>query len=154
MKKISLILVAFVLLISSFSFATQDASSGSNIEEGASFSISSETDVKEELKKENGNASETTIGRILTKEEKINDYKKRFNGNETNAIVLYYLELIREYSIPICFIGIAIAAFNFSIVGNKKLEKREQGFRMLVTIIVGLIVFQILPLLFALIVGR
>ena len=151
MKRISQVIVVFLLIISSFSFATTEVVS-EDYSSGSSFSIST-TDEKQESKKiEESNASKTTIGRILTKEEKIKDYTNRFNGNQTYAVVLYYLELVREYSYPVCFVGLVIAALNYFIIGNKKLEKREQGFRMLVTLIVGLIFFQILPLLYTLVV--
>lgn len=99
-------------------------------------------------------ASKKTQKNLVSKEEKIRQNTEKLGGNRTNGTVLYYLELVRSYSYPVCFIGLVIASLNFFIIGNKKLEKREQGFKMLVTIIVGLIVFQVLPLLFAIIVAE
>ena len=91
--------------------------------------------------------------RILTsKDEEIKKYSEDL-GSTTNGTVYYYLMMIQKYSVPVCFIGLTIASLNFFIIGNKKLDKREQGFGMLIAFGLGLIVFQVLPLLFAIIVA-
>ena len=108
--------------------------------------------IQQELEDRNGNASITTIERLKTKEEKIAYYTEKC-GNSTNGTVMYYLYEIQKYSIPVCFIGLVIASLNFFIIGNKKLDKREQGFSMLIAFGLGLIVFQVLPLLFAILVA-
>ncbi len=106
----------------------------------------------EELEDREGNASLTTIKNLKTPEEKIAYYSEKC-GNSTNGRVLYVLYEIQKYSVPVCFIGLVIASLNFFIIGNKKLDKREQGFSMLIAFGLGLIVFQVLPLLFAIIVA-
>lgn len=142
MKKISILLIAIMsimqLIIPVYAAPAAEAS------EKASYS---------EMEERQGNASITTIGRLETKEEKIEYYTEKCGGNATNGTVLYYLHLIQQYSIPVCFILLVIASLNFFIIGNKKLEKREQGFSMLIGSGLGLIVFQVLPLLFAIIVA-
>lgn len=110
--------------------------------------------IHEELEDRRGNASLTTIENLTTKEEKIAYYTEKC-GNATNGTILYYLYEIQKYSIPVFFIFIVVASLNFFIIGNKKLDKREQGFSMLISSCIGLIIFQVLPLLFAiLVVGR
>ena len=152
MKKISLILAMLfmtLILANTFVFASGDNSQKSNV------TVSSEEiDQNENLSP----ASKTTHKNITSKEEEIQEYTKlRSEGglglSRTNATVLYYLHVIQLYSYPVCFVGLAIASLNFFIIGNKKLDKKEQGFSMLVALIIGLIVFQILPLLFAIIVA-
>lgn len=106
----------------------------------------------EELEDRNGNASITTIENLTTQEEKIAYYSEKLNSKE-NGTVLYWLYEVAKYSVPVCFIGLVIASLNFFIIGNKKLEKREQGFNMLIGFGLGLVVFQVLPLLFAIIVA-
>ena len=46
-------------------------------------------------------------------------------------------------------IGITIGSFNYLIVGNKKLDKKEQGYGWIVAFVIGLVVFNVLPLMFA-----
>lgn len=143
MKKISML---FVVLMSAFLFVSPVV-----VAESQESVISGEA-LHEELEERNGNASVTTIERLKTKEEKIAYYTEKC-GNSTNGTVMYYLYEIQKYSIPVCFIGLVIASLNFFIIGNKKLDKREQGFSMLIGFGLGLIVFQVLPLLFAIIVA-
>jgi hypothetical protein len=107
----------------------------------------------EELDNRRGNASKTTINRVTTQSEKIEKYTNDLGGNKTNGIVFYWLNVVKDYSIPVFFVLFVIAALNYFIIGNKKLDKREQGFRMIVTLLVGLIIFQVLPFLFAIIVA-
>ena len=99
------------------------------------------------------NASETVINNVKNREERIAEYTAKYGGDAVYGKTAYYLNLAQKYSIPICFIGLAIGALNFFIIGNKKLEKREQGFGMIVAFLLGLVVFQVLPLLFAIVVA-
>lgn len=158
MKKISLLILA--MLIAAFAYTTVLASG--DVEATDTTQKASASEVKSSEKSasnvELSEASKTTQKNLTAKEEEIQKYmksreQKGLGLSRTNATVLYYLHLIQVYSYPVCFVGLAIASLNFFIIGNKKLEKREQGFKMLVTLIVGLIVFQVLPLLFAIIVA-
>ena len=150
MKKFYLVLIAFVLSLGIFSFSM--AAGSGNTEKASNQESVSQSDT-EELNNRRGNASKTTINRVTTQSEKIDKYTKDLGGNRTNGLVFYWLSVVREYSIPVFFILFVIAGLNFFIIGNKKLDKREQGFNMIVTLIVGLIVFQVLPFLFAIIVA-
>ncbi len=100
-----------------------------------------------------GNASDTVIKNVTSREEKIAEYTEKYGGDVFYGKTAYYLGVAQKYSIPICFIGLAIGALNFFIIGNKKLDKREQGFGMIVAFLLGLVVFQVLPLLFAIVVA-
>mgnify|MGYP003290663384 CR=1 FL=1 len=99
------------------------------------------------------NASETVIGNISKKEQKIAEYTEKYGGDKVYGQTAYYLGVAQKYSIPICFMGLAIGALYFFIIGNKKLDKKEQGFGMIIAFLLGLVVFQVLPLLFAIIVA-
>ena len=164
MKKISMLLIALIITCFSISmvFARAVLDSGeidSNNGEPVVVSTTSKDDstVDQELPKElddrKSNASKTTLNNLTSKDKQIQEYTEKLGGNRTNGTVLYYLHVVQSYSIPVCFVGIVIASLNFFIIGNKKLEKRESGFKMLVTLIIGLIVFQVLPLLFAIVVA-
>ena len=111
------------------------------------FAEENETDVLQ------GNAAQTVTNHITNKEQKIAEYTEKYGGDVVYGKTAYYLGVAQKYSIPICFIGLAIGAVNFFIIGNKKLEKKEQGFAMIVTFLLGLVVFQVLPLLFAIVVA-
>lgn len=148
MRKISMLLVILMstLLLTNPIYAT--------VEENADTAVVSSDETKQvELEDRTGNASETTINRVMTKEEKIKENTEKCGGDKNLGTVLYYLEVVQKYSVPVCFIGLTIASLNFFIIGNKKLEKREQGFSMLIMFGLGLIMFQVLPLLFAIIVA-
>ena len=143
MRKLLPLIGVFVIVILSMSLAF---ASGDWVKQETA-------DEKIEISGEMGNASSTTINNLTSKDKKIDEYTKALKGDRTNGTVLYYLELARKYSYPVIFVLMVIASLNYFIIGNKKLDKRESGFRMLVTLIVGLIVFQVLPLLFAIMVG-
>ena len=161
MKKISLFLAIVLLVV--FASTTIFASGEEEVTQ-AQEAVATTNPIEEKKVEDTkpvaelSEASKTTHKNLTAKEEKIQGYmKSKDQGGKglsrTDATVLYYLRLLQVYSYPVCFVGFAIASLNFFIIGNKKLEKREQGFRMLVTLIIGLIVFQVLPLLYAIIVA-
>lgn len=151
MKKIVLILtLVFMVFSQSLLFATDiDNSDMPNMQittnSGEELNVSSE---QEELT----GATEKILDNMSKKDRKIKEYTLKYN--DTNfAYVAYYLDIIQLYSIPICIIGITIGAFNFYIVGEKKLDKKEQGFSMIRAFLCILVLFQVMPFLFALLVA-
>lgn len=147
MKKIILILSMVMILCSStLSFAT-----GEGILDEDTVMVTEESGevAKDE---EITPASEKILENMSKKERKIAEYTDKYN-NKTYAYTAYYLDIIQLYSIPICIIGLTIGAFNFYIIGEKKLDKREQGFGFLIAFLCGLVFFQVLPFLFALLVA-
>ena len=78
----------------------------------------------------------------------IDDYKQRY-GSDAYGTVAYILNLVRIYSIPLCFLGIAIGAIHQYIIGIRKLDTLEKGMGLIVTFVTLLIICQILPLAFA-----
>ena len=94
-------------------------------------------------------ASEEILGAVTEKDRKIAELSDKYN-DKALGIVAYYLELVRYYSTPIFFIFLTIGAFNFFIIGNKKLDKKEQGFGWITACIIGWVFFQCIPLIFAL----
>ena len=71
----------------------------------------------------------------------IEDYKQKYNS--------YILNIIRIYSIPFCFLGIAIGAIHQYVIGIRKLDTLEKGMGLIVTFITVLVICQVLPLAFA-----
>ena len=81
----------------------------------------------------------------------IDDYKEKY-GSDAYGITAYILNIIRIYSIPLCFLGIAISAIYQYIIGIRKLDTQEKGLVMMVSFITILVICQVLPLAFAIIV--
>lgn len=92
--------------------------------------------------------SKEIMGKFSKKEKRIAELSDKYNDKGIGEIA-YYLEVARYYSTPIFFIFLTIGAFNFFIVGNKKLDKKEQGFGWITACIIGWVFFQCIPLIFA-----
>ena len=78
----------------------------------------------------------------------LDDYKEKY-GSDIYGTVAYILNLVRIYSIPLCFLGIAIGAIHQYVIGVRKLDTLEKGMALIVTFVTILIICQILPLAFA-----
>ena len=78
----------------------------------------------------------------------LDDYKEKY-GSDVYGTVAYILNMVRIYSIPLCFLGIAIGAIHQYVIGVRKLDTLEKGMALIVTFITILIICQILPLAFA-----
>lgn len=78
----------------------------------------------------------------------LEDYKAKY-GSDTYGMVAYILNIVRIYSIPICFLGIAVGAIHQYVIGIRKLDTLERGMAFIVTCVTLLIICQILPLAFA-----
>ena len=88
---------------------------------------------------------------VQIKEEAANsleDYQQKY-GSDTYGLVAYILNLVRIYSIPFCFLGIAIGAIHQYVIGIRKLDTLEKGMGLIVTFVTILIICQVLPLAFA-----
>ena len=81
----------------------------------------------------------------------LEDYKEKY-GSDAYGLTAYILNMIRIYSIPLCFLGIAISAIYQYVIGIRKLDTQEKGLVMMVTFITLLVICQILPLAFAIVV--
>ena len=95
------------------------------------------------------NATESKI--IEIKENATNsleDYKQKY-GSDAYGLVAYILNIVRIYSIPLCFLGIAIGAIHQYIIGIRKLDTLEKGMALIVSFVTILIICQILLLAFA-----
>ncbi len=78
----------------------------------------------------------------------LEDYKQKY-GSDSYGVVAYILHLIQVYSIPFCFLGLAIGAIRKYILGIRRLDTLEKGMAVMVAFSVILIICQVLPLAFA-----
>lgn len=74
-------------------------------------------------------------------------------GSTPYGIAAYILKILRIYSIPTCFIGIAIGSIYQYVIGIRKLDTRDKGFALIVTFVTILLICQVLPLIFAIVVN-
>ena len=96
--------------------------------------------------------STLSLVKIRDREFKVlQDYKDAY-GNDTYGLTAYLLNMIRIYSIPFGFIGIAVSGIYKYIIGTRKLDVREKGFGVMIGIITVMVICQILPLIFAIVV--
>ncbi len=82
--------------------------------------------------------------------QELEDYKKAYG--EEYGFAAFILNKVRLYSIPFCFIGIAIGAIFQYVIGIRKLDVRDRGFALVIGFITILVICQILPLIFAIVV--
>ena len=81
----------------------------------------------------------------------LEEYKQKY-GSDAYGLTAYILNIVRIYSIPFCFLGIAISAIYQYMIGIRKLDTQEKGLVMMVSFITILVICQILPLAFAIVV--
>ena len=83
------------------------------------FSFTSEVFASESILDEE---TESKIVEIKEKElNSIADYQEKY-GSKAYGTVAYILNLVRVYSIPLCFLGIAIGAIHQYVIGIRKLD--------------------------------
>ena len=83
--------------------------------------------------------------------KKLEDYQEAY-GSESYGFTAYVLSRIQIYSIPFCFLGIAISAIYQYVLGIRKLDVRDKGFTIMISIVTLFIIAQVLPLVFAIVV--
>jgi len=98
------------------------------------------------------NETENQLIQIKEKESKeLEDYKETY-GSDAYGLTAYILGKIRIYSIPLCFIGIAVGAIFQYVIGVRKLDVRDRGLVLIIGFVTILVICQVLPLVFAIIV--
>lgn len=83
---------------------------------------------------------------------KLEDYIDKY-GSTPYGVAAYILNILRIYSIPTCFLGIAIGSIHQYVLGIRKLDTRDKGFALIVTFVTILLICQVLPLIFAIVVN-
>ena len=95
------------------------------------------------------------IGEVSKMKEKtqgeLNDYIERY-GSESYGMTAFVLKKIQIYSIPFCFLGVALSAIYQYVIGIRKLDTRDKGFYSLVGFVTIFIICQVLPLVFAIVI--
>ena len=96
--------------------------------------------------------TESQLVKIKDKELKsLEDYKEAY-GSEAYGFTAYMLGKVRTYSIPFCFIGIAVGAIYQYVIGIRKIDVRDRGFALIISFVTIFVICQVLPLIFAIVV--
>ena len=99
--------------------------------------------------------NEKNAGQLIEIKEKekkeLADYTEAY-GSETYGLTAYMLNKVRIYSIPLCFIGIAVGAIWQYVIGIRKLDVRDRGLLLMISFITIFVICQVLPLIFAIVV--
>ena len=96
--------------------------------------------------------TESKLVQIKDKElQSIEDYKKAY-GSDSYGYTAYILNRVRTYSIPFCFIGVAVGAIYQYVIGIRKIDIRDRGFMLIIGFVTIFVICQVLPLIFAIVV--
>ena len=99
--------------------------------------------------------SESATGQLVEiKEKEMNemaDYTEAY-GSEAYGFTAYILNKVRIYSIPLCFVGIAVGAIWQYVIGIRKMDVHDRGLFLIISFVTFLVICQILPLIFAIVV--
>ena len=100
-------------------------------------------------------AEETNQQDILEKKNeiasKVDEYTEKY-GSESYGLAAFILNMARIYSIPICFVGIIWGALNQYVLGTRILDKKHKGYGLIMTFVTLLVICQVLPLIFTIVV--
>ena len=99
--------------------------------------------------------AQSTTGKIIEikdKELKTLEESKEAYGSDAYGLTAFLLNKIRVYSIPFGFVAIIIAAIYQYIIGLKKLDVRDKGFALMIASVTIVVICQVLPLVFAIVV--
>ena len=109
----------------------------------------------EETKTVESNNKSDTVSQLVeikdNEKKTLEDYQKAY-GSDTYGLTAFILSRVQIYSIPFCFVGIAISAIYQYVLGIRKLDTRYKGFAIMISIITIFIIAQVLPLIFAIVV--
>lgn len=98
---------------------------------------------------------QTTTGKLIEIKDKelnsLEDYKEAY-GSEAYGFTAFLLNKIRIFSIPFGFVAIVMSAIYQYIIGIKKLDVRDKGFAMMIASVTLIVICQVLPLVFAIVV--
>lgn len=99
--------------------------------------------------------AQDTTGKLIEIKDRelktLQEYKDAY-GSDAYGLTAYLLNRIRIYSIPFGFVAIIIAAIYQYIIGLKKLDVRDKGFALMIASVTVVVICQVLPLVFAIVV--
>ncbi|MBQ7410234.1 MAG: hypothetical protein IJW20_02515 [Clostridia bacterium] len=134
LKKISMVVIIFIMLVGTISMFANNAYAVTGNEVLNSTQATELVEIKE-----------TTKGKLA-------EYIEKY-GSTPFGVAAYILNIVRIYSIPFCFVGIAVGSIYQYVLGIRKLDVRDRGFMLIITFVTILLICQVLPLIFAIVVN-
>ena len=98
------------------------------------------------------NQKDSEIVGMKSKTENELEKFEELYGSKTYGYAAYVLDKLRIFSIPLCFLGIAVGSIYQYVLGIRKMDVRDRGFKLIIGFVTVLIICQILPLIFAIVV--
>ena len=141
LKKIGIIALIAMIFASSFYIASAET----EVPEG-------ETIPTEQEELADSESAETLKEAKQNVSDKLKKYVDDY-GSYPYGVAAYVLNTIRIYSIPFCFVGIVVGSIYQYMLGIRKLDVRDKGFALVVTFVTVLLICQVLPLIFAIVVN-
>jgi len=80
------------------------------------------------------------------------EYTEKYGGEAYWLAGFIIEEVVQPYSIPLCFVGIALGAVFQYVMGTRRLDYKHRGFGMIIIFVTVLIICQLLPFIYALVV--
>ena len=97
----------------------------------------------------------TTTGKLIEMKDKelktMEEYKEAY-GSDGCGTTAYILNRVRVLSIPVFFILIVIAAIYQYVIGVRRADNQDRGFALMITSVTLLVICQVLPLIFTIVV--
>ncbi len=97
----------------------------------------------------------TTTGKLIEMKDKelktMEEYKEAY-GSDGYGTTAYILNRVRVLSIPVFFILIVIAAIYQYVIGVRRADNQDRGFALMITSVTLLVICQVLPLIFTIVV--
>ncbi len=133
-KKISMVVIIFAMLVGMLTIFSCSA-----------YAVTGEEVLNSTQATELVEIKETTKGKLA-------EYIEKY-GSTPFGVAAYILNIVRIYSIPFCFVGIALGSIFQYVLGIRKLDVRDRGFMLIITFVTILLICQVLPLIFAIVVN-
>lgn len=134
LKKISMVVIIFIMFVGTISMFANNSYAVTGNEVLNSTQATELVEIKE-----------TTKGKLA-------EYIEKY-GSTPFGVAAYILNIVRIYSIPFCFVGIAVGSIYQYVLGIRKLDVRDRGFMLIITFVTILLICQVLPLIFAIVVN-
>ena len=133
-KKISMVVIIFAMLVGMLTIFSCSA-----------YAVTGEEVLNSTQATELVEIKETTKGKLA-------EYIEKY-GSTPFGVAAYIFNIVRIYSIPFCFVGIALGSIFQYVLGIRKLDVRDRGFMLIITFVTILLICQVLPLIFAIVVN-
>lgn len=98
------------------------------------------------------NKTQSELVEIKSKSEAEIDELEALYGSRTYGLTAYILKKVQIYSIPLCFLGIAVGSIYQYVIGIRRMDVRDRGFALIIGFVTVLVICQVLPLVFAIVV--